>query len=476
MDLNWSTAWLALRQRWHLAAALLAGVALLNPSPVPAELLLAYDQARLAQAAGEFALAAQALETALSVEPVQPSIRQASARLWLQAGQPANAQRVLSAAPPASPPGQNCLSWQIEWSLAGLESSAAILDSWPANCQIDSDLLRDRLRQAVDDGRLEAALPLAKAYAALAPRPQDAHLQLGQLLAITKPADAVATLRQSLTDDPATSAAAINLIRAIEDAQIEPSAAFRLAQVGQALARNGQWGLAKAAFESALELDPDYVEALAYHGLALDQTGLDGLADLQKARALAPAAPLPASFLGLHLLQTGEAVQAIRHLQAAVALEPSNPAYLAQLGAAQAAAGDLGAARVSYEAAVAVAPADSDFWRLLAEFSLRYEVDLAGLALPAARQAYLLEPSPAHADLLGYAHYLNGSYQVSARLLTHAVAADPSLASAQYHLGLLQLDSGGPSAARASLQRAQALDTDGQVGALAARTLERFDR
>ena len=476
MDGSLAAGWQALRQRWLFVAAFVVVVAALGPRPVPTAQIEAYQQARLAQAAGDFEAAANALEAALRIEPDQPSIRQAAARLWLRAGNPNAAQHTLAASGPARPVGDACLAFQVDWALADLAGSARLLAAKPAACPLDAGLLRQRIRLATDAGQLGSALALAEAYAGIEPDRVDALLQLGQLQAISQPASALTTLRQALEDEPAAAASVIGLIRAIEDARIDSSEAYRLAQIGQALARSGDWGLARLAFERALALEPDYIEARAYYGLALDQVGLDGRAELETARRQAPAAALPASLLGMHLLQAGEAAQAIVHLARAAELEPANPAYLAQLGAAQAAVGDLVAARESYVAAAQLSANDPNFWRLLAEFSLQHELGVAGLGLPAARRAYLLQPTPAHLDLVGYAHYLAGGYPLAARLLERAVAGAPGLASAQYHLGLVRLEAAGPSAARPPLERAQALDPQGSVGALAARTLERFDR
>jgi tetratricopeptide (TPR) repeat protein len=108
----------------------------------------------------------------------------------------------------------------------------------------------------------------------------------------------------------------------------------------------------------------------------------------------------------------------------------------------------------------------------LAQFSLNFEVEIADLGLPAARNLLTLDPAdPRSYDLLGYAHFLNGNMLLAERLLLKSIALQPSLASAHYHLGQLRRWQGHFEQSQAAFELALQLDPDGAVGELARRAL-----
>jgi tetratricopeptide (TPR) repeat protein len=244
--------------------------------------------------------------------------------------------------------------------------------------------------------------------------------------------------------------------------------------VGQTLARASRWDLAALALTQALELEPNYVEALAYRGLALDQIGQDGLADLDQAQESVPQALLPHLFLAQHWLLQHDADRAVAELHLAQALEPSNPAVAAQLGQALVMQGDLQAAQAAYLQASALAPQVFEFQALLARFSLDHEMDVNGTGLPAARRAVLLDPGSSEAlDLLGFSYYLTGNPEVAEHLLTRTLQLAPASPAAYYHLGLVRLALGHDDLAVQALHQAAALDPGGQYDLLATRALAR---
>ncbi len=127
----------------------------------------------------------------------------------------------------------------------------------------------------------------------------------------------------------------------------------------------------------------------------------------------------------------------------------------------------------AYLKACELEPQIPDFWLLLAEYSLTFEVKTSTLGIQAARRAVLLDPENARAlDFLGFAHYLNGSFTAAERLLERAVSMNPESSSAHFHLGLAHLALDQLEPALQNLHQAVALNPDGHYGALAARTLE----
>jgi tetratricopeptide (TPR) repeat protein len=260
---------------------------------------------------------------------------------------------------------------------------------------------------------------------------------------------------------------------AIQNAARHGDPALTLGAAGRALGEIGEWPLAAWAFEEALSLDPQAADVRAYLGLALDQSGGDGLLHLRRAAEEAAESPLPHFFLGLHWRARGEAERALQALTTAAELDPENPAIAAELAGALEDLGEMDEALAAFLYAANLAPDEPGFWRLLADFSTRNEIQVTAVGLPAARNALALAPDdPASSDALGFAYFLAGDDALARRFIDRAVGLDPLRSSTQYHLGLVLLSGGEVAAARSALETAALLDPDGPVGALARRTLE----
>ncbi len=460
----------ALQPFWrHLLAAVLLFLAL-APSPQARGWWRALRTASLASEAGRPDAALAALEQALALEPQAGGLLQAAAQAALAAGKPEAAMAYLERAEAAGLESPALRCQRLE-ALRQAGDLAAALEGWQARpaCPEASEGLARLAETAWAQGALAEA---RGAYALLLehePASPTARLRLGLLLAAEDPERAPEHLRAGLARTPDPLAA--DLVQAIEIARLEGDPAFTLAQVGQTFARAGEWRLAAAALQRAVNLAPGYVEARAYLGLAKEQLGQDGLADLQAAVEAAPQAALPKVFLGMAWLARGEPQRARAALEQAAALAPTHPAVLADLAAAYAALGDAASAEAMYRAAAENAPQDPRFWLLLARFSLEHELHVLEVGLPAARNAVALAPEdPAALDALGYAHFLTGDLLLAERLLTRAITLAPS-ASAYFHLGLLRAAQGRPAEALASLAAAVDLDPEGEIGDRARRAL-----
>ncbi len=124
--------------------------------------------------------------------------------------------------------------------------------------------------------------------------------------------------------------------------------------------------------------------------------------------------------------------------------------------------GDYGQAEEWYLGAVEVAPGDVEFQRLLAHFYLDHLYRIEEGGLPAAQATVDLAPGDARAqDLLGWGLHLAGKPVEGSQVLLVALALDPDLVSADFHLGSLYLSTGRTGLARQHLQRAADLDTSG---------------
>jgi tetratricopeptide (TPR) repeat protein len=252
--------------------------------------------------------------------------------------------------------------------------------------------------------------------------------------------------------DAAASARQIGLaIRSAVQASTDP--AYLLLESGRALASAGAWEMAVLAFDQATRARPGYAEAWAYLGMARRQAALRtnsnpdiplpeglGLSELQKAHQLDPASIPATIFLANYWQQTGNISQTLNILQQAVDRYPSNPLLQVELGNALAAAGELVNALHAYQQAVALAPGEAVYYRYLAEFSVKNDYYVSDIALPAARQAIILDEHDASSqDIMAQVFIQLGDLTNAERFLNQALALDPHYAPALLHLGTIFL-------------------------------------
>jgi tetratricopeptide (TPR) repeat protein len=310
-------------------------------------------------------------------------------------------------------------------------------------------------------------------------QPDDATLlyELGLLLAATQPEAAPVYLLQAAELDAGLSRSVQPLLHSIQASLSENEPAYTLVSAGRALANLGEWELAQAAFQGAITLRPDYAEAWAFLGYARQTlagagTTSTGLPELQKAYTLDPLSVSANTLLALYWRQHERSDLALRYLQNAAALDVSNPALRVDIGEILAVLGDLEVARAQYQQATDMAPADPTYWRLLADFSLHYNLDIRQLALPAARQAVLLAPNDAASlDTMGRVYIRLNDLASARRLLRHALQSDPGYAPAYLDYGVVCLLQGDDSSALVYLSLARNLATDSATAEQAQRLL-----
>jgi tetratricopeptide (TPR) repeat protein len=460
---------------WHILAALVV-VAALNPSPAPGRLRSSLQASALALEGGRPAAALVALEDALVFEPRDPALQWQAASMALAADDMDAVLQYLDAADSLAGPSAKgaCLRGDALQAKGDPQGALSVWPSAPSSCPDAAQHLRNLASAylAIDDARgYEAAL---SSLVELTPQDATALRALAIAAATQDPETAEAHLRAADQADPEGGVVVRALIRSIDEARAEDSPAYTLAQVGQVLAQNNEWLFASWAFQNALQAEPDYVEARAYLGLALDRTGRDGLPDLEAAAAAAPRAAQPHAFLGMHWQMSGEPSRALTELEMAARLAPDDPAIAAEMAAAYDALGETDSALTAYRRATDLAPRQPGFWLLLAGFSTGHELQVRTIGLPAARNAVALAPQdPAGWDALGDCYLLSGDLAMADRILTRALELAPQRPSTLYHVGLLRLYQGDLAAARAALQSAIQGDPDGPIADLAQRALDR---
>ncbi len=317
---------------------------------------------------------------------------------------------------------------------------------------------------------------------------QEGHYYLGLLLARRSPPLASAHLREAARRADARLKSLAN--RALEEfpkAWDAEEPAYRAALLGKTYLKHvfeagfqapGTLHLARDRFEKASELNPGYTNAEAYLGYTLWRQGqLDEAAGrLMKALSSDPGQPLAHYFLGLVFRSQGKADLAVGEFQEAIRQDPENPAFHADLGKAFSMLRDYNAAMASIEVASALAPDDAEILKQSARLYLDHLLrPVRALAL--ANRGVALAPQDAQGlDLLGWASYLNRDSPGARAWLEKAIALQPELASAHYHLAVVLEHTGHQQEAWPHYLQAKDLDGGGYYGKRAADALERLAR
>ena len=457
----------------HILVALVLLV-IIGPTPIPQPMVTPICSAIVALESGRPDSALDFLDVAMAFEPALEGLHTQAAEIALAAGEPLAALKHLEAETSlaSSDPTHACLRSRALLAIGNTAEAANIWMEADGICLRPTQFLQDLAQAYLLESNPTAAQAILEELAFIDPTDPDIRMSLAVVTATIRPEIAIQHLRLANELNSSVNSLALDLIRAIEDARPAEDRSYSLAQVGQTLVRHGEWTSAVWAFQHALELNPEYIEARAYLGLALDRAGRNGLEPLKAAVNSTPTAALPRIFLALHWQALNQPERARQQLEIAARLDPTNPAVPAELGAAYSALGDIRPAIAAFRLATELAPGDPRFWLLLAQYSTASEIEVQTLGLPAARNALALDPDdPAATDTLGYAHFLLGNLHLADRLLWRAINLEPHRAASQFHLGLLRQAQGDLSRARASLEMAIQLDQGGPIGQLAKRVL-----
>ncbi len=346
---------------------------------------------------------------------------------------------------------------------AVVEHARRLLTLAPA----DSDARHALARAYVELEEWKAAQSEYKRLLSLDPADQLAHERLGALLLGDDPV-AIQHLYAAQTD------LAEQLLAALQEASAENEPAYTRAMQGRALFETREWTLAAHQFERALSHNPDYADAHAYLGHALDQMGRldEAQSHLEKAVELAPDSFVAHAFLGLHHDQLGDPAAARAEYETAYDLDPENPAICIEIGQTWAVEGRYTAAEIWLREAVSLQPNDPALWEALTRFYLDHNITALGQAADAASELLKLSPDDARAhDLRGWALFQTGDFVAARISLQQALALDPALASAHYHLGRVWDIQGKREKAQEAYVRALDLDTTGELAPLIERVM-----
>ena len=302
-----------------------------------------------------------------------------------------------------------------------------------------------------------------------------AHYRLGQLLAISEPDRAIGEFLLAASLDTQYDPAVDTMRTTLYLASLETDTSRRMVIVGRGLGLLNEWPLAVEAFRGAVDADGENAEAWAWLGEAEQQLGQDGRAELDQALSHGRTNPIVHSLRGLYWTRQGHADQALAEYLLAAEYDPDNPAWQYSIGEMYAQSGDLPSALRHYQQATEIAPTDVIAWRLLADFSAQYNVQIEEIGLPAAQMAVeLTGEDPQALDMLGWVLTLLERFSEARDVLEHALSLDPQLAQGHLHLGIVALQADDWQSAKDHFRQARDLDTGGPVGEQAQILLNRY--
>jgi tetratricopeptide (TPR) repeat protein len=449
------------------------GVLLLGLVPYPRAFTTAMRQGEAHRRAREYSDAVVAFQQAADLDPESP-------HPWLQTGHTLLEQLLFSEATSAFQQAERrgeeeAAILGLGECYAGLGDWAAAIQTWyrlrvlaPGDARVYIALGRGSLAQGLLDqaeGYLAQALELH-------PKASDAviaHALLGRLLVADDPDLAAGHFHEAGDRD---------MLAVLDTVAAEPDPAHQAVLLGAAFLQRDELTLAHRHFERAVLLMPDDADALAYLAHTFDRLGKTGAARemLEQAIAMDPSSILPYYFLGIYHRRVGYAEGAQAALWEALLRDPENAALRVEMAQTFLDLRDYPHAEEWYRAAVEVAPDDLEFHLMLVRFFLDhlYRVEEGGV--PAAEAAVALAPDDARVyDLLGWAYHLAGRPTEGQQALNQALALDPDLVSAYYHLGSLHATMGRRKLANLNLQRAVDLDRVGSYRARAQALLSDLD-
>lgn len=336
---------------------------------------------------------------------------------------------------------------------------------------------------AMGEDDFESAITWQQKLLTINPSDSKLYYQIGLLYAATEPVKALPFLAQSAEIDPTTATEAKDLYDKIRTANLYSQADYILLTSGRQLANMGEWKYASEAFKRATEINPLYADAWAFLGEARQQvssheTGAitnEGRSELEHALQLSADSVLGNTFMGLYWERQQDYPKAQQYLEHAIEMNPGNPYLYSELGNIISKAGDLPAAQAAYEAAIQLTPQDPTFYRQLAGFAMENQIQIRELALPAARQALLLDPHGAETlDVMAQVMLMLQDYHSAEHYALEALQNNPDLAQAYLHLGTAYLYLGETDLAYQWLDRARNVEPASWVTAQATRMIDYY--
>ncbi len=237
---------------------------------------------------------------------------------------------------------QGWVAWGDVNYLNGDHPRAAEIWKQGLSQQNPSENLYSRLARIYEEDKdYSAAAEYLQKYMPQHSEDASAHYQLGLLLTLSDPNEALSQLLNASQLDPEFDPAVQTLRTTLNLSSLKNSPSERLVIIGRGLGLVNEWELAHAAFEEAVKDDVKNAEAWAWLGEANQQTGQGGSEELDQALKLNPNLSTVRGLRGLYFQRVGNNREALTEFQAAAQLEPDNPAWVVSIGESYSKLGDL---------------------------------------------------------------------------------------------------------------------------------------
>ena len=468
---------------WHVVAgggraALVFGVLALlaQLSPLSADVAGRVSYARRAAQAGDARAAQRAYVHVLQRLGEQAQVYDWLAALSVRAGWDAEAQVYLAAL--ADRRGWDAAylaQWRDVLARAGDGEAVRVLDyALATQAEDDPAALRRLAQEQIARHEWAALETTLLRLTAQAPDDAQAFYWLGLLLAPSDPARAAGYLAQAARD-PLWTATAERVRQALSIyATAPPTDAHTY--LGTVLVGLDEWAFAERAFSLALQANAVNPHALAYRGYVRDRQGVDGLDDLQAARAMQPNDPLIMYLLGQHWRLAGDEEAARDAFAQAFTLDPTNPALAVEVATSFWGLGELGEAESWFLRALEIAPDDPRWQAALAAFyaDTGFHLDAGGRDFVEQVAARFPDDADVQASL-GAVYLQTGEIARAYEALNRAMALDGSRPRVRYYFGAV-LERHGDAEGAVSAYRyvVEQLGAERGFGLLAARALQRL--
>jgi Flp pilus assembly protein TadD len=456
--------------------AVAAGIVALGATAVPGPLVEAVRAAREAESAEDDLGAARAYHSAYRYQPWVDAWLVAAVEAELRAGRDGDAERDLATLAAGRPLEAREMAW-LGAIYAGRGEINRAVQTWEqarALGTVDTDTLA-RLAGIYETRReWPQAVTVLRGLIQLDPSNAALYYQIGVILSLDAPEEALVALAEAVALDPARGERLAPLQASLEE-QADQTPDLAYARLGIILVTLEEYPLAEEALSRAVAHNRAYAEPLAYLAYVRARLGEPALGAAQQAVALAPDSPTVRYLAGLTWKQLNRPAEARVEFEAAYDLDPSNPAICVEIASTHRADASLEWAEIWMQEAVRLAPDDARFRLLLVQFYVDEEYKIAEAGLPLAEELVADMPGSAEAhDALAWAYFLTGDAERAQAELDRAVALDATLGRAYAHLGVLMEQQGRPSQALWYYLHASELEPEGPFGALARRAIERL--
>ncbi len=437
----------------------------------------ALKAARQANELNQPQMAVAALKSSLDFAPNQPETWSQLAASYQAAGDLPSAIAAFEKADSLEPLDTAKKSELADlYMLAGNNDAAyTILSALAQDPQPDATVYDGLVTLQKQNGELDLARETLLKWTGEYPSDASALYQLGILSCVDDPGLALTSLARAAEADPQF-AYAYEILKPALLSQDTEHPAYNLVMLGRALGMVNEWEMAAKAFQTAVDIETEFPEALAFLSEALYQTGRDGSRQIEQALVINPDSIVANAIHAVQQRRLGNPDIALSALYRAAAQEPAQGIWQLEIANTLIEMDAVAEAFPHLKTAVLLEPQNIQFWKALSDFCAATGIHLRDEGLPAARKVMLLAPdNPDSFDTMGRSLAALGDFENAIRYYQAAISRNPAHANAHLHLAQVYLNLGKSQLALEHLSLAQSYAIqDPDTMQTATRLMERY--